>query len=190
MDFADASFLLPVSDVLPRWRGRDVLVAGCVERGRVRPGDDVEFVGYGRRTSARVGDIVLLRERVAEASTGMSVGLLFPGAVAGLVEPGQVVAAPGAVGAHLSFAADLALLSEEHGATELRTGDGLGFHLRTAVARGTVVLPRGTDVLHPLHTAVVTVVLERPLVLEPGQVFAFRQRGRAAGSGTVRRILG
>ncbi|MFC9643165.1 hypothetical protein ACFTZF_32120 [Streptomyces mirabilis] len=44
------------------------------------------------------------------------------------------------------------------------------------------------DVVRPLHGAEMTVTLEEPVALEEAQPFAFRQRGRAAGSGTVTRL--
>ncbi|RSO29667.1 hypothetical protein DMH15_26855 [Streptomyces sp. WAC 06725] len=120
---------------------------------------------------------------------GMNVGLLLHGAEAGEAERGQVLAAPGSIAAHAVFAADIVLLSEDEGAAEVRTGGSLAFYVRAAAVRGMVTLPHGMDVLRPLHTATVTVALERPVVLEESQAFAFRHHGRAAGSGTVTRLL-
>ncbi|MFH8590564.1 EF-Tu C-terminal domain-related protein [Streptomyces rimosus] len=68
-------------------------------------------------------------------------------------------------------------------------GARVDFYVRAAAVRGVVTLPHGVDVLRPLHTATVTVALERPVALEESQAFAFRHHGRAAGSGTVTRLL-
>ncbi len=75
------------------------------------------------------------------------------------------------------------------GAAEMRTGGSLAFYVRAAAVRGVVTLPHGMDALRPLHTATATVALERPVALEESQPFVFRQHGRAAGSGTVTRLL-
>ncbi|MEU8889429.1 hypothetical protein [Streptomyces sp. NPDC048442] len=106
----------------------------------------------------------------------------------GRVERGQVLVAPGSVDAQVGFAADISLLAEEHGAVEVRTGERLRFHIRTAAVWGVVALPHDSGVLRPLHLGAVTVTLEQPVALEEGQSFALRHRGRAVGSGTVTRL--
>ncbi|MEV7390959.1 EF-Tu/IF-2/RF-3 family GTPase [Streptomyces sp. NPDC091215] len=183
-------FLMDIEDVLRRNQGRVVMLTGRIGRGRVRKGDEVAIVGFGGGAIVTVGDIEACRRYIDEASTGMNVGLLMRGVAAGAVERGQVLAAPGSISEHTRFAADIALLSEEHGAAEVRTGDRLQFHIRTAVVTGDVTLTRETDVLHPLHRGDVTITLERPVALEDGQSFAFRHLGRAAGSGVVTLVLG
>ncbi|MEU1782222.1 EF-Tu/IF-2/RF-3 family GTPase [Streptomyces abikoensis] len=185
----DEPFLMRVEDVFRRGQGRVVMLTGRIERGRVRKGDEVEIVGYGGGAIVPVEGIEEGCGRHAgEASAGMNVGLLLPGVVAGTVERGQVLAAPGSITAHTGFEAAIVLLSEEQGSAAVHTGDRLQFHIRTAVLPGVVALSQSTDVLQPLHMGVVTVALERPVALEEGQTFAFRHHGRAAGSGTVTRL--
>ncbi|MET9290594.1 EF-Tu/IF-2/RF-3 family GTPase [Streptomyces sp. NPDC003077] len=190
MNAAEKPFLMCVEDVFHRNQGRVVMVAGRVERGRVRKGDEVRLVGLGGDAIVPVRDIEADHRHIDEASAGMNVGLLLPGAATGAVERGQVLAAPGSIHAHIGFEADIALLSEEQGATEVRTGERFQFHLLAAGVSGVVTLPRETDVLRPLHKGVVTVRLEQPVALEEGRSFAFRHRNRAAGSGVVTRLLG
>ncbi len=72
---------------------------------------------------------------------------------------------------------------------EVVSGDHLVFHTGTAAVLGTVTLPKGVDVVRPLHGAEVAVVLEEAVALEEGQSLAFRHQGRAAGSGTVISLL-
>ncbi|MFF4160267.1 hypothetical protein [Streptomyces sp. NPDC001678] len=190
MNAADESFLMCVEDVFPRNQGRVVMLAGRVERGRVRTGDEVEIVGFGGGAIVPVEGIEAARGRsVGEASAGMNVGLLLPGTVAGTAEQGQVLAAPGSLTAHAGFEADIALLSEEDGSAEVRTGERLQFHVRAAAVPGVVALSREADALQPLHGGVVTVTLDRPVAMEEGQFFAFRHHGRAAGTGTVTQLL-
>ncbi|MER7807365.1 EF-Tu/IF-2/RF-3 family GTPase [Streptomyces sp900116325] len=190
MDAPVKPFLMHIEDVFCQGQGRVVTLTGRIERGRVRKGDEVEIVGFGGNAIGTVVDIEVCRRYIDEASTGMNVGLLMRGVVAGAVERGQVLAAPGSISEHTSFAADIALLSEKDGAAVVRTGEQLQFHIRTAVVTGDLTLTRETDVLYPLHRGDVTITLKRPIALENGQSFAFRHLGRATGSGTVTLVLG
>ncbi|MGW7267483.1 EF-Tu/IF-2/RF-3 family GTPase [Streptomyces sp. NPDC054842] len=185
MSAVSRPFLMPVEDVFPLRQGRSVMATGLVERGRVRTGDEVEVVGSGAGALARVGGIRLGAQHVEEAGEGSNLGLLLPGSVTSALERGQVLAAPGSIGAHAVFTADIVLLPEAEGGTELPTGGVLWCHLRFTAVAGTVTLPPGLDTPAPLHVAAVTIGLERAVPLEEGQRFAFRLRGRAAGSGTV-----
>ncbi|MEV0040529.1 EF-Tu/IF-2/RF-3 family GTPase [Streptomyces sp. NPDC050804] len=189
MNAAERPFLMCVEDVFGRTPGREVMLTGQIERGRVRKDDEVEIVGLGGSGIVPVAAIEASRRRIDEASADMNVGLLLTGLAADAVTRGQVLAAPGTVDAHVGFAADIMLLSEEHGAAEVRTGDRLQFHVRTAVVLGVVTLPHHTDVLHPLHMGTATVTLDQPIALEEGQSVSFRHHGRAAGSGTVTQVL-
>ncbi|GHB54034.1 hypothetical protein GCM10010377_51290 [Streptomyces viridiviolaceus] len=188
MDAAQKPFLMAVEDVFSSNRGRIVRATGRIERGRICTGDGVEIVGFGGDAVVRVTGVDGCGPRAGEALAGMNVGLLLPSAAAGAVVRGQVLAAPGSIGAHVAFGADVALLTEDQGGSEVRTGEGLDFCVRAGAVRGVVTLPPGTDALQPLHMAAVTVTLERPVALEVGQSFAVRHRGRAAGSGTVTRL--
>ncbi|MFF4602750.1 EF-Tu/IF-2/RF-3 family GTPase [Streptomyces sp. NPDC001339] len=185
-------FLMVVEDVFPGnkgWVVREVLATGRIERGRVSTGDEVELVGFGGGALARVAGIELFRQGIDEAEAGMNVALRLPGALAEELERGQVLATPGSIGARAAFIADMAVLPEKEGGAEVLAGQELDFYLRAAAVRGVVTLPHGLDALRPVHMATVTVRLERPVALEDGQHFPFRHRGRAAGSGTVTRLL-
>ncbi len=178
-----------VEDVFRRKRGGSVNLAGRIERGRVRKGDEVEIVGFGGHATVTVEDIEACRRYVGEASAGMNVGVSIREVAAGTVERGQVLATPGSISAHTGFAAAVSMLSEEHGGADIRTGERLPFHIGTAAVTGEVTLAGDLDVLRPLHAGHVTVTLERPVALEDGQSFAFRHLGRAAGTGVVTLLL-
>lgn len=193
-------FLMWVEDVFTHSQGRALLVTGRIERGRVRVGDDVEVVGgRGGGVPVRVAGIegpgggTSRTARAGQADAGTNVGLLLPGSVESLVERGQVLARPRSIGAYGTFHADIALSveaeAEERGGAQIRTGDQCTFHFGSDGVRGTVTLPPGTDVLHPLHTARVTVTLGGAVALENGWPFTFRFRGRAAGAGTVTALI-
>ncbi|MFF9278320.1 EF-Tu C-terminal domain-related protein [Streptomyces griseosporeus] len=181
-----APFLMAVADVFPLRQGRLVMAAGRIERGGVRTGDEVEIVGAGAGGTAVVTGIDADGAGVPEARAGRTVGLLLPGATA--VRRGHVLAAPGTIGAHAGFTAEIDLLSEDEGGADVRSGETLVLHVRTDVVPGTVHLLSGPGVLPPLHRATVRIALRHPAPLEPGHRFAFRHHGRAAGTGTVLRL--
>jgi elongation factor Tu len=178
-------FLMPIEDVFRRNQARRTLLTGCITRGQVAPGDELEVVGFGTRTTVTVAAIEAHRRGLAEAHEGMNVGLSMHGVAADAAVRGQVLAAPGSIREHTRFAADITLLSAEQGATTLHTGSRLQFHIGTAVVTGTITLTGSADALHPLHTGPATITLAHPVPLEPAQPFAFRHATRATGSATV-----
>ncbi|AZS69689.1 hypothetical protein DDE74_00650 [Streptomyces lydicus] len=182
-------FLMPISDVFSLHQGRAVLWAGAIERGEVRKGDEVEIVGLDGGGCGVVTDIDALGTRVNQAGAGMHVGLVMRGARVHDGRRGHVLVAPGSMGAHTYFTADIKLLSEEEGGRDILPGDRLLFHVHTAAVWGAVTLPHGLDAVPPLGQATVAVTLDKPLGLEEGRRFAFRHHGRAAGTGTVTRLL-
>lgn len=185
----EPSFPMIVENVFVLAQGRLVMAAGRIERGRVRRDDELAIVGFGAGQSVRVTGIPDGECRVDEAGAGANVRLLLPGSVAGVLERGQVLAAPGSIRAYGVFTAEIAVSAEDEGGGELRTGDALACYLRAGGVGSVVTLPPGLDVLRPLHLATVRIALERPVPLESGHRFAFRRHGRAAGSGTVTRLL-
>ncbi|PNE37019.1 hypothetical protein AOB60_21565 [Streptomyces noursei] len=104
------------------------------------------MVGPSRGPIAVVDRIEDGRVQTDEASADMNVGLLPRGVAADAVERGQVLATPGSINTHAAFTADITLLSEEQGSTDVAVGDRLGFYTRTAVVWGTVTVLQGTDV--------------------------------------------
>jgi elongation factor Tu len=103
----DRPFLMPIAGVhsVP---GLGTVVAGVVERGRLRAGAPVELVGL---EAAPLSDVVRGIESshrtVDEAITGDSIGLLLRRARRDDVRRGQVVAASGSVAARRRFLAEV-----------------------------------------------------------------------------------
>ncbi|MEU8780422.1 EF-Tu/IF-2/RF-3 family GTPase [Streptomyces sp. NPDC048637] len=180
---------MSLSDVFSLHQGRAVMWTGAIERGTVRKGDEVESVGLGGGGRAIVTDIDAVGTRVDQATVGMNVGLVMPGARVHAIRRGHVLAAPGSVSAYAHVTAEIKLLPEEEGGRDIVSGHRLLFHVHTAAVWGAVTLPQGLDTVPPNGNATVTVTLDEPLALEEGRRFAFRHHGRAAGSGTVTRLV-
>jgi elongation factor Tu len=78
--------------------GRGTAVVGRVERGRVRPEDEVEILGL-RRGSRKVvvTGLEAFNQKLEEAQAGKDVGVLLCGVKRDEGERGQVLAKPGSI---------------------------------------------------------------------------------------------
>ncbi|WP_378733588.1 elongation factor Tu [Nocardia brasiliensis] len=184
--YTDAPFLLPVENVLTI-TGRGTVVTGAVERGRVRVGDRVALLGLGDELGSVVTGVETFGRTMEFAEAGDNVALLLRGIQRGQVRRGQVVAEPGSVAVHTRFTARVYLLGTAEGGrrTPITTGYRPQFYIRTGDVVGDVTLPGDAAMAMPGDTVELTVVLGRPVPVEPGLGFAIREGGRTVGAGTV-----
>ncbi|HZY86739.1 MAG TPA: elongation factor Tu [Gemmataceae bacterium] len=189
----DRPFLLCVEGV-HHIDGRGTVATGKVERGRVRPGDEVEILGLTAEPRHTVAvSVEMFRQLLDEGKAGEDVGVLLRHVKRDEVVRGQVLAAPGSIATHTRFAAQVYVLTKEEGGrhTPFFSGYRPQFFFRTTDVTGTVELGAGIDMCMPGDLAEVTVRLEagKPVAMDEGQRFAVREGGRTVGSGTVTRVL-
>ncbi len=129
----DRPFLMPIEDVFGI-KGRGTVVTGRVERGVVKPGEEIEIVGFGERRKVVVTGVEMFQKTLDEGQAGDNVGCLLRGVERDDVERGQVLAKPGSIHPHTKFQAEVYVLAKEEG------------------GRHTPVLPRlPAAVLHSHH---------------------------------------
>jgi elongation factor Tu len=189
----DRPFLLSVEDV-HHIEGRGTVATGKIERGRVRPGDEVEIVGLTREPRRTVATSVeMFHKPLAEGVAGENVGVLLRHVKRDEVERGQVLARPGSVTPHTRFSASVYVLNKDEGGrhTPFFAGYRPQFYFRTTDVTGTIILPEGVEMCLPGDVAGVDVELsaDRPVPMDEGLRFAIREGSRTVGSGTVTRIL-
>ena len=187
----DKPFLMPIEDVFGI-KGRGTVVTGRVERGVLRPGDEVEIIGFStdsRRTVAT--SIEMFRKVLDEALPGDNVGVLLRGVEREEVERGMVLAAPGSIRPHTKFEAQVYVLTTEEGGrhTPFFTGYKPQFYIRTTDVTGTVYLPEGVEMVMPGDNLNLRIELMYPVALEEGMRFAIREGGRTVGAGVITRII-
>ncbi|HXG41364.1 MAG TPA: elongation factor Tu [Dehalococcoidia bacterium] len=187
----DKPFLMPIEDVFGI-KGRGTVVTGRVERGVLRPGDEVEIVGFSydvRRTVAT--SVEMFRKILDEALPGDNVGVLLRGVERDEVERGMVLAAPGSIKPHTKFEAQVYVLTKEEGGrhTPFFSGYKPQFYIRTTDVTGTVVLPQGVEMVMPGDNVNLTVELMYPVALEEGMRFAIREGGRTVGAGVITKVV-
>ncbi len=184
-------FLMPVEDVFTI-SGRGTVVTGRVERGVLKPMEEVEIVGIREKAQkTTVTAIEMFRKTLEDARAGENVGLLLRGIKREDVERGQVVVKPGTTTPHTEFEAQVVILSKDEGGrhTPFFNNYRPQFYFRTTDVTGVVTLPEGTEMVMPGDNTGMTVKLIQPIAMDEGLRFAIREGGRTVGAGRVTKII-
>ena len=188
----DKPFLMPIEDVFTI-TGRGTVVTGRVERGILKPNEEVEIVGIKREVASRPPSPAsrCSARLLDEARAGENVGLLLRGIKREDVERGMVVVKPGSNTPHTEFEATVYILSKEEGGrhTPFFQNYRPQFYFRTTDVTGVVTLPEGTEMVMPGDNTAMTVKLIQPIAMEEGLKFAIREGGRTVGAGSVTKII-
>ncbi len=187
---ADKPFLLPIEDVFSI-KGRGTVVTGRVERGTIRPGDEVDIVGMGETRRTVVTSLEMFHKTLEEGLPGDAIGCLLRGIERDEVERGMVLAKPGSIQPHTQFESEVYVLTKEEGGrhTPFFTGYKPQFYIRTMDVTGALELPSGVEMALPGDNVRLKVKLITPVALEEGQRFAIREGGRTVGAGVITKIL-
>jgi elongation factor Tu len=187
----DRPFLMPVEDVFGI-KGRGTVVTGRIERGVIKPGEEVEIVGLTRESRRTVvTGVEMFRKLLDQGQAGDNVGCLLRGIERDEVERGQVLAKPGSVRPHTTFAGQVVILSKEEGGRHSPFFNGYRpqFYIRTTDVTGAVKLPEGVEMVMPGDNVEIQVELITPIAIEEGLRFAIREGGRTVGAGVVTKIV-
>jgi elongation factor Tu len=182
----DKPFLMPIEDVFSI-SGRGTVVTGRVERGIVKPGDEIEIVGFRDTQKTTVTGVEMFRKLLDEGRAGENVGCLLRGTKKEDVERGQVLCKPGSVKGHKKFKAQVYVLSKDEGGRHKPFFSNYRpqFFFRTTDVTGTITLPSGTEMVMPGDNTAMDVELMTPVAMEKELRFAIREGGRTVGSGVV-----
>ena len=187
----DKPFLMPIEDVFSI-TGRGTVVTGRVERGRIKPGDEVEIVGLRETRKTVATSLEMFRKILDYAEAGDNVGVLLRGIDKRDVERGMVLAAPGTITPHTKFKCQVYVLKKEEGGRHKPFFSGYRpqFYFRTTDVTGTIKLPEGREMVMPGDNVDgMEVELIAPVAMEKGLRFAIREGGRTIGAGVVTEIL-
>ena len=110
---SDKPFMMPVEDVFSI-TGRGT-VAGRVERGQIKVGEEVEIIGMHETSKTTVTGVEMFRKLLDYAEAGDNIGALLRGVAREDVQRGQVLAAPGSITPHTKFKAEVYVLSKDEG---------------------------------------------------------------------------
>jgi len=186
----DQPFLMPVEDVFSI-KGRGTVPTGRVERGVIRPGDEVEIVGLKETRKTVATSLEMFHKILDDAEPGDAVGVLLRGIEREDIERGMVLAAPGSIKPHTYAETEVYVLSKEEGGrhTPFFNGYKPQFYIRTTDVTGTIELPEGVEMVMPGDNIKMKIKLLYPVAMEKGLRFAIREGGKTVGAGTVTRII-
>ena len=186
----DMPFLMAIEDVFSI-EGRGTVATGRIERGVIKPGEEVEIVGLKEEShKTTCTGVEMFRKLLDEGRAGDNVGCLLRGIKREEIERGQVLAKPGTITPHMKFEAEVYCLSKDEGGrhTPFFSGYRPQFYFRTTDVTGTANLV-GAEMCMPGDNVKVTVELHKPIAMDDGVRFAIREGGRTVGSGVVTKII-
>jgi elongation factor Tu len=185
----DKPFLMSVEDVFSI-TGRGTVATGRIERGLVKVGDTVEIVGIRDTTTSVVTGVEMFRKMLDQGMAGDNVGMLLRGIDKEGIERGQVIAAPKSIKPHKKAKAEIYVLTKEEGGRHTPFFDGYRpqFYFRTTDVTGSIVLPKGVEMVMPGDNINLDLELHTPIAMEKFQRFAIREGGRTIGAGRITEI--
>ena len=185
----DLPFLMPIEDVFGI-KGRGTVVTGRIDRGIIKPGEEVEIVGFTDTRKTVCTGVEMFRKTLDSGEAGDNVGCLLRGIEREEVERGQVLAKPGSIKPHTNFEGEVYVLAKEEGGrhTPFFNGYRPQFYIRTTDVTGDVTLPEGVEMVMPGDNVKMTVQLIQPVALEDGVRFAIREGGRTVGAGVITKV--
>ena len=186
----DKPFLMPVEDVFSI-SGRGTVVTGRVERGIIKPGEEVEIIGFRPTVKTVATSVEMFRKILDQGQAGDNVGVLLRGIKKDDVERGQVLAKPGSITPHTKFKGEVYILTKEEGGrhTPFFTGYRPQFYIRTTDVTGVAKLPDGVEMVMPGDNITLSIELVSPIALEKELRFAIREGGKTVGAGVCTEII-
>jgi elongation factor Tu len=186
----DKPFLMPVEDVFSI-SGRGTVVTGRVERGVIKPGEEVEVIGFRPTVKSVATSVEMFRKILDQGQAGDNVGILLRGVKKDDVERGQVLAKPGSITPHTKFKGEAYILTKEEGGrhTPFFAGYRPQFYIRTTDVTGVAKLPDGVEMVMPGDNITLSIELVSPIALEKELRFAIREGGKTVGAGVCTEII-
>jgi elongation factor Tu len=188
----DKPFMMSVEDVFSI-KGRGTVVTGRVDRGVIKPGEEVEIVGLRDETRKTVvTSMEMFHKTLDDAEAGDNAGLLLRGIERDEVERGMVLAKPGSIKPHREFEAEVYGLRKDEGGRHKAFISGYRpqFYIRTMDVTGEITLPEGVEMVMPGDNIKMKVKLITPVALEQGSHFAIREGGLTVGAGVITKVAG
>lgn len=186
----DKPFLMAVEGVFTI-SGRGTVATGRIECGKIKTGEDVEIVGFGKNIKTTVTGVEMFRKTLDYGEAGDNVGLLMRGVKKEDIDRGMVIAKPGSVKPHKKFKAKIYVLSKDEGGrhSPFFSGYRPQFYFRTTDVTGIVTLEEGREMVMPGDNVAIVVDLITTIAMDKDVHFTIREGGRTVGSGVVTEII-
>lgn len=189
----DKPLKMPIDKVIPMANG-DVVVTGIVQRGVLRPNQDINIIGYSKnRFLARAVSAEIFHQTVFDeqyqagmVEAGDMVGIRLRNFPAEYLKRGQILCENGAERVHQTVVLAVKLLKRDQGGmhTPIFSGFHPVFYAGLAEVSGTAYLPDGKDMAFPGETVRLAVDFDKPIPIVEGQSIVIRD-GRTVAIGYV-----
>jgi elongation factor Tu len=187
----DKPFLLAI-DSIYNIKGRGCVVTGTVENGKCKMGDEVEVVGYQRKSlRTTIIGVEMFKKMLDYAQSGDNCGLLLRGVLKEDVRRGMYVTKPGLCQVYRNVVGEVYVLKDEEGGrkTPFFTKYKPQCFIRTADFSVAITLPENVKMATPGDNVKITMKCEFPMAIKIGERFALREGSKTVAAGVITEIL-
>ena len=177
-------FLMPIESVYSIL-GRGTVVSGCIEKGFVELGDEVQLLGFSVKKNTTCIGLESFHKNLEKAVAGDNVGILLRGFKKDEIRRGQVVAQVNSYGLFSKIKAIILLNSDIKKKKPFYSGYKPQLFIRTLDITGTIILPEDTFYIDPGDTSEVLINLINSVCLEKGLSFTMREGQLTIGYGRI-----
>ncbi|WGH24995.1 MAG: elongation factor Tu [Candidatus Shikimatogenerans bostrichidophilus] len=183
-------FLMPIEDIFTI-TGRGTVCTGKIETGVIKTGDNVECIGKEKKIKTIVTGIEMFRKILDKGESGDNVGLLLRGIEKKDISRGMVIAEPNTIFSYKKLKANIYILKKDEGGrhTPFYNNYKPQFYFRTTDVTGTIILPKGVEMVMPGDNIEILVNLEKSIALNIGLKFAIREGGKTVGAGKIIELI-
>jgi len=184
----DVPFLLPIEHT-HNIQGRGCVLTGRLETGKLKVGNDIEVIGYGKSAKGKVTGIEMFHKILEEANAGDQMGVLARGIKTGDVRRGMCIVKPGSIKQCDHFRAQVYMMTTEEGGRKkpCTTQMQIMVFSKTWDCSSFMTMV-DKDMAMPGEDATLDLRMTKPMVLAEGQTFTIRDSNGTIGTGKVTKI--
>lgn len=163
----NGKFLFVIEDVF-NIKGRGVIVTGKIERGTLRPNDEIDLIGNGRRKTVKCRSIEYIGGNMEVARSGDNIGILLSEITPNDVARGTVLCKHGSLDLKSTFEATVTVMTaKESTASEPLVNGWRGLAVVGRVEEeSSVHLVGNSDALRPGETGKISVTVSAVVAIE------------------------
>jgi elongation factor Tu len=169
--------------------GLGALVLGCVDRGKIRVGNRLEFFGLGPVRSTVVRSIINTVDRSSQGELGDIIGVVLSGFEKGEVLFGDMVAEPGTIIRHTKFQFEVSSASVDYETDQsILNAPDLRIEFKSGRSAGQILKPR-LIAEQPGVPQSFAVTLSHEALIEIGETLIIKQYTETLAYGEITRFL-
>lgn len=171
---------------------RGTMAVGRIQRGSLKPGDELDIVGLGDTTKGPAMELCVFGKLADQVIAGDLVSVRLRGVSVEEARRGRVLSRVGCCDAYTEGSATVYVLTEGEGGDgkPVFKGDLLTFHTGTAAVSGKIRLPDVVEMLMPGDRCTISFTLDQPVALELNAPLLARLEGRTIAMGKLTKLPG